>query len=61
VLFLRDGGTHGGEDEDGKKASGSAHQQLFILLICGRIGGAIGDASRSIGGGLRDHKWRCGN
>jgi hypothetical protein len=34
VLFLRDGRTRGGEDEDGEQANGSAHQQLFFLWIC---------------------------
>jgi hypothetical protein len=34
MLFLRDGRTRGGEDEDGEQGSGSAHQQPFFLWIC---------------------------
>jgi hypothetical protein len=34
VLFLRNGGTRGGEDEDGEQANDSTHQQLFFLWIC---------------------------
>jgi hypothetical protein len=29
VLFLRDGGTRGGKEEDGEQANDSAHQQLY--------------------------------
>jgi hypothetical protein len=32
VLFLREGSTGGGENDDGEQASGSAHQQLFFWI-----------------------------
>ena len=37
VLFLRDGRTHGGEDQDGEQAGGGAHQQLFFFWISAAV------------------------
>ena len=54
VLFLRDGRTRGGEDEDGEQASGSAHQQRYSVWVC-RIIRRLGNRLR------REHLSRyCG-
>jgi hypothetical protein len=37
VLFLRDGGTRGGKEEDGEQANDSAHQQLYSLWVCRKL------------------------
>jgi hypothetical protein len=37
VLFLRDGGTRGGKEEDGEQANDSAHQQRYSVWVCRKL------------------------
>jgi hypothetical protein len=37
VLFLRDGRTRGGKEEDGEQVKDGAHQQLYFLWVCRKL------------------------